>query len=361
MNRSRDYITYEGGKIYFMEKNPEIYEGKIILLYGETDSGKSTILFEILYLLKDKMAIPLVFCPTNYTDSDFDKMVPPECIFNNVDIKKLEDIWIAQEDRTKKYKIANDLGVLKSLFDRVASQCDKNKGDQIIFYAKRHINDLERNHGLSRGIVKSEKLHIEKRRKNSLIRLFKEHIKSNKTNLMNMDLDEEERIAINFLDMNPRIVLIFDDCMSTAKLWGKSEVVKKLFYTGRKYFITQIYTLQDDHGIPPDLRKNSMISIFTSSNSANTYFGTPSNGITARDKKNAHKIIDAIFRERRGSPPHFQKLVYISNKVDKFSCIIADEYDDFQIGSIYMRRYTDKLPKKDGYLKKKRTKMDFLY
>ncbi len=359
MNRSIDYITYDGGKIYFIEKKPEVYEGKIILLYGETDSGKSTILFEILYLLKDIISIPLVFCPTNYTDSDFDKMIPPVCIFNNVDVKKLEDIWYAQEDRTKKFKIANDLGVLKSLFDRMATQHDKDKGDQIISYAKRAINDIEHNSGLSRGIIKSEKFHIEKKKKSSLIRLFKEYIKINKANLLKMDLDDEEFIAINFLDMNPRIILIFDDCMSTAKLWGKTEVVKKLFYTGRKYFITQIYTLQDDHGIPPDLRKNSMISIFTSSNSANTYFGTTSNGITTRDKKNAHKIIDAIFREKRGSPPHFQKLVYISNKADKFSCIIADEYDDFRVGSSYVWRFTNKLPKKNGYIKRK-TKMDFI-
>jgi len=68
-----------------------------------------------------------------------------------------------------------------------------------------------------------------------------------------------------------------------------------------------------------------------------------------------------VFRERRGSPPHYQKLVYDKTKADKFMYTVADEYDDFRIGSSYAWKYTDKLPKKDGFIRKKRTRMDFLY
>jgi len=360
MNEFKDYISYEGGKIYFIEKRPEIYEDKIILLYGETGSGKTHILVEILHLLKDRISIPLVFSPTNFADSEFDGMIPPECIYDNVDIKKLEDIWNTQGDRTIKYKIANDLCILKSLFDRVASQHDMSKADRIVSFTRRTLQELNYNTKLNMGSRRSEKLFIEKQRNKSLIRLYKEHIKSNRNNLLDMDLDKQELIAINFLDMNPRIVLIFDDCMSTAKEWSKTEVVKKLFYTGRKYFITQIYTLQDDHGIPPDLRKNGMFSIFTSSNLASIYFETTSNGITSQDKKDAKKIINVVFREKRGAHPHYQKLVYDKTKADKFMYTVADEYDDFRIGSSYAWKYTDKLPKKDGFLRR-RTKMEFLY
>ena len=149
--------------------------------------------------------------------------------------------------------------------------------------------------------------------------------------------------------------------MAGVKRWGKEEVIKKLFYQGRKYFITQIYTLQDDHGIPPDLRKNGMFSIFTSSNLASIYFETKSNGITSQDRKDAKKIIISIFRERRGAPQHYQKLVYDKTKADKFMYTVADEYEDFRVGSSYIWKYTDKLPKKKDSLDDKTFSANFLY
>ena len=104
-----------------------------------------------------------------------------------------------------------------------------------------------------------------------------------------------------------------------------------------------------------------MFSIFTSSNLASIYFETTSNGITSQDKKDAKKIIDIIFREKRGAPPHFQKLVYDKSKADKFMYTVADIYDDFKVGSSYIWKFTDKLPKKNTYIRKRKTKMDFLY
>ena len=361
MNDARDYISYEGGKIFYINKTPEMYKDKIILLYGETGSGKSTILMEILHLLKDKVSMPFVFSPTNFANHDFDGIVPPDHIYNYVDVKKLEDIWDMQEDRSVKYRQAKDLEILKSLFDRISTSHEKKQAEQIIYITRHALDELKYNNKIGINVQKMEKLNIEKQRNKSISRLFKKTIKKSRSRLESMDLDDDEIIALNFLDFNPHIILVFDDCMSSSKDWGKQEVIKKLFFTGRKYFITQIYTLQDDHGIPPDLRKNGMFSIFTSSNLAGIFFDTTSNGITTHDKKEAKKIINVVFKETHGQPDHYRKLVFDKTKANKFMCIIADLYEDFKVGSSYIWKFADKLPRKDGYIVKRKSKMDFLY
>lgn len=361
MTDARDYIRYDNDKkIYFLEKSPDIYKDKIILLYGKTDSGKSTILLEILYLLKEIVSIPIVFSPTNHADREFDDIIPDVFIYKDVDIEKLEEIWCKQEERTIIYDIANDISILKSLFDKIAGEHERHQVKLIVNRTNNALEDLNIRHDIDRGIKRSEKRDIERKRNKVLKRLFKNQIRRNKNTLMDMDLDDDEKTAIEYIDFNPRIVIIFDDCMSTAKKWDKEEIVKKLFFQGRKYYITQIYTLQDDHGIPPDLRKNAMYSIFTSSNVASIFFETKSNGISRDEKKEAKKIIEVIFKEKRGCPPHYQKLVYNSSKNDKFMYTIADINDDFRVGSSYIWKYTDKLPRKSLAPRKRRSKLDFL-
>ena len=128
MSREMDSIKYDGDKrIYFLEKNPNVYKDKIILLYGKTDSGKSTILLEILFLLKDIISIPIVFSPTNHADKEFDNIIPDLCIYRDVNIEKLEEILSIQEERTVHYDIANNIAVLKSLFDRLPGDHGKNQ------------------------------------------------------------------------------------------------------------------------------------------------------------------------------------------------------------------------------------------
>lgn len=361
MNDHKEYIRYDGDKkIYFLEKHYDVYKDKIILLYGKTNSGKSTILLEILFLLKDIISIPIVFSPTNHADKEFDDIIPDDFIYRDVNIEKLEEIWAKQEERTILYDIANDITVLKSLFDKLANDHEKHQIKRIVNRTNDALKDLDENRHIDRGIKKSEKRDIEKRRNKVLKKLFKYQIRRNKNRLLEMELDKDEKIAVEYVDFNPRIVIIFDDCMSTARKWDKEEIVKKLFYEGRKYYITQIYTLQDDHGIPPDLRKNAMYSIFTSSNVANKFFETSSNGICRDEKKEAKKIIPIIFNDKSGHPPLYQKLVYNDSSSERFMYTIADINDDFRVGSSYIWKYTEKLPRKGTNIKRKRSKLDFL-
>lgn len=357
-----EYITTnDGTKIYFTPlKDPEMFKNRVILLYGETNSGKSTILKDILYILRNKVSIPIVFSPTDYINNSYQGIVPPVLIYNEVNVERVESIWDEQLKRALLYDRANDLDILFSLFNKVADNFEKKKAQLIINKAQESVKDVMLDSRIDMVAKKNETTRITEERSSNLKKLFKSCIRIYTNKLQGMKLDKDESTALKYLDFNPHIIIIFDDCLSTANRWRNEEVFKKMFMQGRHSYITQIYTLQDDKGITPDLRRNSRISIFTSSNLASTHFEAKSNGYHSSEKKKAQKIIERIFSHKRGSTPHYQKLIYNKDDPDRFGVTIADLHDDFVAGSIYTRKYTEKLPRKSKYSIDKRKKNAYL-
>lgn len=60
----------------------------------------------------------------------------------------------------------------------------------------------------------------------------------------------------NGTKVNPRLLLVMDDCLSSKKEWVNEKSIKELFFNGRHYQITYILTIQDPMGLPPELRRN---------------------------------------------------------------------------------------------------------
>lgn len=60
---------------------------------------------------------------------------------------------------------------------------------------------------------------------------------------------EEKRI-------DPRIFIVMDDCLASASVWAKDNVIKDLFMNGRHYNIMYIFTMQYPLGLEPKLRSN---------------------------------------------------------------------------------------------------------
>ena len=56
--------------------------------------------------------------------------------------------------------------------------------------------------------------------------------------------------------LDPRTILIMDDCMSSKGSWVKEEPIQELFFNGRHYHISFILTMQYSLGIPPEMRSN---------------------------------------------------------------------------------------------------------
>ena len=56
--------------------------------------------------------------------------------------------------------------------------------------------------------------------------------------------------------LDPRVILLMDDCLSSKGSWSRDELISRLFFDGRHYQITYILTMQFPLGIQPELRQN---------------------------------------------------------------------------------------------------------
>ena len=116
-------------------------------------------------------------------------------------------------------------------------------------------------------------------------------------------------IPFNF-NINPSIIFIIDDCMASVKEWGGLEETKKLFFQGRHYHVSTFILTQSETLLPPQLRSNAHISIFTTETIANTYINKASSGFSSDEKKKIAKIAQTIFSSSQDkNRPNYKKLV----------------------------------------------------
>ena len=64
----------------------------------------------------------------------------------------------------------------------------------------------------------------------------------------------EKRILGKFID--PRAIVVMDDCLASKGAWAKDPLVSELLFNGRHRQITYILTMQYPLGITPELRSN---------------------------------------------------------------------------------------------------------
>lgn len=346
-------------KLGWFPKNYEFYLNKTTIIYGRTNSGKSTIIDEIMYLCKDYVPTVFVVAPTNSSNNAYTNKIPSQFILKDLDADWLDKLLTRQKNSAGAYINANTLEILKKLFDKISDSTSQTLELSIVKKANASIIFVEES---SMGFThkKSQKAQILTDRDNMLKKLYKTAIRFNKINLENDNkLTKSEKAALTFLDFNPNIMLILDDCASKfKKLYKKSSAIKEIFYEGRHYFFTTIISSQDDKEIDSELRKNTTISIFTTSQAATSNFERASNGYPKHERQKAKHCIESIFKQDENDIKHFQKLVYVQNETEPFRYTIANLYDDFRMGSIPMWEYSDRIGKKSDSINKNNKLLD---
>jgi len=330
-------------KTRFLDKTYKHYLNKSTILFGASGSGKSTILIDILFQIKDHVPIIFVFSPTSDTNNAFDGIVPAPLVYQNVDIEILTSIYNRQQAATKIYNTVNNIQTLRAIFITVASPGELKSETVALSNASKLINK-QQNSTIGIAEKKQAVADISNLRDKYLIKLYKNTIRNNKELAKHKVPGTATQYVLKYLDFNPNCVVVLDDCGAVLKRFQKEEVVKKIIFQGRHSHINIILTLQDDLNLDSSIKKNAFVNIFTTARCATAYFERGSNSFSKKDKELAARIITNTFT----ASSDFKKLAYIRDDIDPFRYIVADIHENFQFGAPSIWTLCNKISKNNN-------------
>lgn len=314
---------------------------RVTVLYGKTAAGKTTILKDLLFSVKDFIQFAIVISPTAQYTGAFDGIIQKPFIHPSMatdDPKRtlLDNLLAWQQLRVEVYNAANSINILSALHAKMP--------DPIITEAIQMLNKL-RNNKIKKldDILDSEKIeHINKITDSAIRSIYKIHIQRKQAEYMKIldQVDQTSHFAIRFIDAPPpHIAIIFDDCAAEMKSLMKSDVFRVLFYNSRHNFITAFMAVQDDSDLPPNFRKNASVNIYCTAAVTTTNFGRMANGYGKAVIAYVNRIIPYIFAEGT-----HRKLIHIIAKGDLgFAAYTAQRHGTYVVGDDKLREICDKV------------------
>jgi DNA repair exonuclease SbcCD ATPase subunit len=355
MDETKTIYTDDNTPIPWLEKSVDNFLDKTTLVFGGTGSGKTTIIEEILYLCRNYIPNYFVIAPRT-SDKAYRKKIPARCIREDLTKKKLQKIWDRQFFFTQLYNIANDITVLESLFNKTPDKQAMVMVKAIIQRAKDCIDNIEQSSSLNFAQKTSQKNIVEELMNKKIKSLYKKTIRQYRSVLEKYELEDKEKIALEYLDINPRIMMIIDDSSEKFKGWmkffkkGETNPFECIFYKSRWNFITLVFAAHDDKIVDTELRKNARVTIFTNSQALVASLNKTQSGYTSSEKKLAMKMAGKLFGgEDQGIKTH-QKFCYIREDSHPFRYTIANLYPEFTLGCQPLQELIQKMPKLDDNL-----------
>lgn len=314
------------------------------ILYGETGTGKSFIIVDILYQLKPYADQIIVISPTDRSNHTYDKgLVPLPCIHYTITAKLLDDIWERQNAFATVYTKANKPEIIKKLFDRIQGNYIERKAIEEAYRRMKTYEHEIRAEEADENIIKSKIADMERDCKKFILLIYKHSINANRDKLLKLQLSSDERFSLKYLNFNPRLVLIFDDCTDLLKKFKAHPVIQKIFYQGRWAYVTAIFAAHTDKALDPELKKNAFISIFTEESCAHAYFERKSNDLDRDAKSRATAACKAAFVP---TAKH-QKLAWVRDE-KKFYKFTATPHENFKFGSPIIWEYCKQIQAEAG-------------
>ena len=114
----------DGTEIPMFNKNYKLFLNKSIILYGSSGSGKSIIMRDILYILKDHIPNVVVIAPTNNLNHSYDGIIPTQLIFPEVTEDLIKGIFKRQKGVVNIYNMINNITKLENIYFKIAKTDD---------------------------------------------------------------------------------------------------------------------------------------------------------------------------------------------------------------------------------------------
>lgn len=345
----------DGTIIPKMESKVDSFVDRTTLLIGGSNSGKTKLVEHILNILKDQIPAAFIVAPSDGVTQSYHDKLPSRCIKEDLDKNFLIHLWKRQKNLTEIYKLANNLDILISIFRKINNQ----NALKVETHINRSVDSMLKKVSLQTmdyNQRQSQEKALNDSKKKFLIALYKQTIRLAKLNIHKYKLTETELLAVEYLDINPRILLVLDDCTEKFKGWMKlfkneENIFEGIFYRGRHYHITLIFALHDDTYVVPELRKNARNIIYTTSQSAQYSLNKSSNGYTKEEMKQSREVINKVFTEPIEGIQTHKKLCYVRDAFHPFQYIIADSYVSFELACNPLKQLCKKLPNANDMLK----------
>lgn len=347
-------FTDDGIAIPWFERDTKVFLDYTTFIFGGTGSGKTTIIEEILWYIKDECPNFLVICPSTSMKA-YKNKVPRRCMKEDLSKELLIRIWERQFHLTQIYEIANDLDTIWRVFNKRPSREAKVMIMAIETSASQHISKIQKsNMDFSQKkaqINKIEELLIKRK-----IKIIKDFIKKHKETLLTLNLDKKERVAVEYVTLNPKLCLIIDDRTEQLDGWmkyfkkGESNILNQILFRGRHNNITLIIAAHDDKFIPTELRKNARITYFTQATALQASLNKTGSGYSGKTKKRIELMGDNIFDDEDAKIRTFRTFVIIKNDTKPYRYTIANVYPEMKLGSDKLYELANKLPKKKDTL-----------
>jgi len=367
MSGNRDLRLPDGSVLKYTDLTLKMLKGRSTFLYGDSGSGKSTMLDHILFLLKDELNACFVLSGSESSNQFYDGKTPELFIKSNIinDKQKVVD-WLStllkkQKDITEMCTKANDIKNMELLFDYYVSnvrnvestKCLKSR-NEIRAKVQKSLEEIEIKFMDDPKKRNEEKKSIHDSCEEILKKLYKKTIIANidKINgfVSEKKLDLNQTIVATYIMKNPHIGLVIDDCADKFKAWkkiDKENLFAEIIYRGRHYSMTSLITTQGDKEFDSELRINAYNSIFTSENLATLNFTRTSNGYSSITIKEAKRIIPQLFAQPNREHKHFRKLICSKTFPNEFRFTVADIiFEPYKIGSQKIWDTNEKVMKK---------------
>jgi hypothetical protein len=338
--------------------SPEYFLNKNTLIYGETGTGKSVIIKDILFQLTKHVEQCIVFSAMEDQNGTYKGIVPSVAIHQKIDHEILKEIWTRQEACATVYNKANDPAIIERLFNKFA---DNNviallKRAEIAKGVKLREIELDPNPGnrekQRKALGKTVTKFIHCIHKNHICKCVPKMTKTQYDGFIRT-LTPEERFAMQYMTLNPAIAVIVDDCTDQLQSHRQENYLRKIFYAGRHIYITAVMGCHTDKATDPEMKKGVHNIIFTSKKSVCEYTGRKSASLQKTDIVSHIDACNAIFPDANPensieSEKLYQKMLVI-NKTGVIYRFTATEHENFEFGSLVFRRFCEKLKRSKGF------------
>jgi hypothetical protein len=340
-----------GGETIVVEKfnaTASTLTNKSIILYGASGSGKTTSIKYILDILRESIPTFICICPTNEDNHSYDGIVQDSCISPNMQYTELKKFWEWQSNKKSIYNRVNDYEFLTELAANLGLNIDKGP---LVAMEKKYLE-------LRRMILSREypnksqdKDRLDAEYKKYCVEYLKGVIRQNISTEKVLNMGDNYKFALQFLDFTPNTCIIFDDFTSQLKTLSnfsekdKEEkwrgIMNTYFTTNRHKMLTIIVACHDPTQLLPQIRENAHFSILGTKTMALRYITN-----TFKGDKMSLAIAKAIFDE--GTQPHkYAKALYDQNNSKWYYFVAKPVGDDMiTLGSENVKKYCKSLETK---------------